>query len=138
MGYAGEDVAPSFELENIGIGAGDIWSTTGDMARWDTALIHHGLLSEDSVREMIAGHAGVPAWEAPGLTDVQYGYGIARGKVYGHDAIFHSGGNSGFVCFNTVLLAHDTAIIVLLNDEQLDPGDMSMRIAREVLGIKSW
>lgn len=136
MGYAGEDVAPSFELENIGIGAGDIWSTTGDMARWDTALIHHGLLSEDSVREMIAGHAGVAAWEMSGLTDVHYGYGIARGTLYGHDAIFHSGGNSGFVCFNTVLLDDDTVIIVLLNDEQLNPGEISMRIAREVLEIE--
>jgi CubicO group peptidase (beta-lactamase class C family) len=60
QGYAGEEPAASFELDTVGKGAGDIWSTTGDMARWDAALATPGLLSADSLRAMFAPHAAVP------------------------------------------------------------------------------
>ncbi len=35
--------APSFDLDHVGIGAGDIWSTTADFARWDAALAIAGV-----------------------------------------------------------------------------------------------
>ena len=56
-GYTDGQPAPSFELDTVGIGTGDIWSTTADLARWDAALAAPGLLTAQSLQAMFTPHA---------------------------------------------------------------------------------
>ena len=106
QGYAGEEPAPSFELDTVGKGAGDIWSTTGDMARWDAALSTPSLLSAHSLRAMFAPHTAVPD-EASAMAGASYGYGWFVGEVEGRAIRFHDGGNAGFASFNILLPEDD-------------------------------
>jgi CubicO group peptidase (beta-lactamase class C family) len=56
-GYEGAEPVPSFELDVVGMGAGDIWSTVEDLALWDRAMSAPGLLTEQSLQAMFTAHA---------------------------------------------------------------------------------
>ncbi len=118
-GYAGEDTVRSYELDTVGRGAGDIWSTTWDLARWNAALSAPGVLSVASLQAMFAPHAHVPDAVA-GMPGIHYGYGWFMGVLEGHRVRFHDGANAGFRAINLHLLDHDAAIILLANDEHSD------------------
>jgi CubicO group peptidase (beta-lactamase class C family) len=45
---------PSFELDTTNAGAGDVWSTAHDLARWDRALASGEILTPDSRQAMLA------------------------------------------------------------------------------------
>ena len=135
-GYAGDKpLASLFDLDSVGIGAGDIWSTTGDMERWDSALMVGSLLSEQSRQTMFAPHARVPP-TPPAATAVHYGYGWVIAELQGHKLIFHAGGNAGFVSINAWFPDDDAVVIFLSNDDQIAPQEAGMRIASDILGIK--
>ena len=131
QGYAGEEPAPSFELDTVGKGAGDIWSTTGDMARWDAALSTPSLLSAHSLLAMFAPHTAVPN-EASAIAGASYGYGWFVGEVEGHPIRFHDGGNAGFASFN-ILLPDDDAVIILLSNVEASLYEISLHLVTEVL-----
>lgn len=122
----------SFELDTVGIGTGDIWSTTGDMARWDEALAAQKLLSAESTRAMFAPHAAVPE-DAPGLTDVRYGYGWYQAQFGGHAIVHHPGDNAGFQAINVMVPDDDALVVVLANDDHIDMEKIGPRIVRELL-----
>jgi len=133
-GYDGDAMLPSFELDTVGIGTGDIWSTTGDLARWDESLMAGRLLNEESLASMFAAHARVP--EGPrGIAHLQYGYGWFLGRLEDHRVIFHTGDNSGFRSFNAWFPDDDVVIVVLANDERANPNNVGVHIARSVLGL---
>jgi CubicO group peptidase (beta-lactamase class C family) len=134
-GYAGDKPVALFDLDTVGIGAGDIWSTTGDMERWDSALMGQSLLSEESRQTMFAPHARVPP-TPPATTAPHYGYGWVIAELQGHKLIFHAGGNAGFVSINAWLPDDDAVVIFLSNDDQIAPQETGMRIASGVLGIR--
>jgi CubicO group peptidase (beta-lactamase class C family) len=116
-GYAGEEAVPSFELDTVSIGAGDIWSTTGDLARWNAALARPSLLlGEESLQLVFAPHAAITKGFVP-LTSAHYGYGWVIGEVQGHPLHFHPGDNAGFNAVNLHLPDHDASVILLSNDE---------------------
>jgi len=76
LGYAGADQepTPSFELKVVGKGAGDVWSTTHDLARWNIAIAAPGLLHAASLQAMFAPHAPIPS-DVAGVPGLHYGYG---------------------------------------------------------------
>lgn len=49
----------SLDLDIVGMGAGDVWSTAGDLARWDRALASGEILAGASRQAMLAVHAPV-------------------------------------------------------------------------------
>jgi CubicO group peptidase (beta-lactamase class C family) len=110
---------PSFELDVVGMGAGDAWSTIEDMARWDRAL-EEGLVLSDASREaLITPHVPMPE-ELPGVTFHGYGYGWIVADLAGTPGFFHTGGNAGFRSINVVLPEHDARIVLLTNEDQAD------------------
>jgi len=134
QGYDGDAMLPSFELDTIGIGTGDIWSTTGDLARWDESLMAGRLLNEESLAPMFAAHARVP--EGPrGIADLHYGYGWFLGRLEDHRVTFHTGDNNGFRSFNAWFPDDDVVIVVLANDERANPNNTGVHLARSVLGL---
>jgi CubicO group peptidase (beta-lactamase class C family) len=137
QGYAGEEPAPSFELDTVALGAGDIWTTTRDLARWDAALAAPGLLSAGSLESMFAPQATVPdevvREVSADLSGVRYGYGWFIGEVEGHRLWFHPGENAGFHSIS-MLLRDDEAMVLLLLNEEANPFEISLRLVTEVLG----
>jgi CubicO group peptidase (beta-lactamase class C family) len=135
LGYAGasQEPPPSFELDVVGKGAGDVWSTTHDLARWNRAVATPGLLHAASLQAMFTPHAVVPE-DVAGAPGLQYGYGWFVGEVDGRYWQFHPGGNAGFSTMSVLVPAHQTMVILLANDENSETWEMSHRVVAELLG----
>ena len=117
-GYRDGVPVPSFELDVVGMGAGDVWSTVGDMARWDLALASGTFLSPGSRQAMLANHATVDDQSfAPAKG---CGYGWFEGSVIGRRLLFHPGDNAGFKALNAWFVDDDVRLVVLTNDEATD------------------
>jgi len=116
---AGTRVA-SFELDTVGMGAGDVWSTVGDLARWDRAVASGRILSEPSRRAMLTVQAPIDARD--GLIRTEgYGYGCFVGRASGgRRVVYHTGDNAGFVAVNVWFPDDDVRLVVVSNEETTD------------------
>ncbi|MEU4150583.1 serine hydrolase domain-containing protein [Streptomyces sp. NPDC026659] len=104
-------------LEDLGrmAPAGQLWSTTGDLARFAVFLAEGDdrVLSAESVREMRTPAA--PA-EATDVADgVAYGLGMQIQHRGGRLLVGHSGSLPGFLANLTISVADDVAAVVLAN-----------------------
>lgn len=135
QGYtAGTPVEP-FDLDAAGKGAGDIWSTTGDLARWNGALSTPGrVLGKRSLEKMFEIHASVPSGVAssfPALHPMAYGYGWYLAELGGRRVEFHAGDNPGYRSVLIRIPETDSMVCVLSNDDSGDPG----QVAEQLLGL---
>ncbi|GAA2427715.1 serine hydrolase domain-containing protein [Streptomyces glaucus] len=95
--------------------AGQLWSTTGDLARFAVFLTHGDdrVLGVETVREMRAPAAPV---EATDVADgVSYGLGLQIQHRDGRLLVGHSGSLPGFLAGLTISVADDVAAVVLAN-----------------------
>ncbi|MEV7750271.1 serine hydrolase domain-containing protein [Streptomyces griseofuscus] len=104
-------------IEDLGrmASAGQLWSTTGDLAKFAVFLARgdERVLGAESVREMRTPAA--PA-EAPDVVDgVTYGLGMQLHARGGHLLFGHSGSLPGFLANLTISLEDDVAAVVLAN-----------------------
>ena len=133
VGYAGKTERPSFELDTVSIGAGDVWATAGDLGRWDQALLMPDrLLTAGSLALMFTSHASVPDAYSE-MHDVWYGYGWFMAEIGGHYVCCHPGDNSGFGALNLLVPAEALTIILLANDEELDLWDLGQALLAQAL-----
>jgi CubicO group peptidase (beta-lactamase class C family) len=117
---AGTRVARSFELDTVGLGAGDVWSTVGDIARWDRAVGSGRILAESSRRAMFSVQAPIDASDGLIRTD-GYGYGCFIGRASGdRRVIYHTGDNAGFVAVNVWFPDDDVRLVAVSNEETTD------------------
>jgi CubicO group peptidase (beta-lactamase class C family) len=102
------------------MGAGDVWSTAGDLARWDRALAAGEILTDASRQAMFAVHA--PVVDDDGLVRTEgYGYGWFIGCAAGeHRMIYHPGDNAGFVAVNAWFPEDAVRLAVFSNEETTD------------------
>lgn len=106
---------PSFELDTVNLGTGSIWSTVGDLARWDRALASGEVLSDAARQAMFTAH--VPLEDDDGLIRTEgYGYGWFTGTASGHRIYYHPGDQSGFCSLNAWFPDDDVRLAVLSND----------------------
>jgi CubicO group peptidase (beta-lactamase class C family) len=113
----GQPVSP-WDLDAMP-GTGDIWSTTGDLARF-TAALHGGeLVTASSLRAMCTAHAAIDDDDngEPRLTTTGYGYGMFTGIFGGHAAYYHPGDNPGYQSLACWLPDRAAGIVILANDE---------------------
>ena len=109
---------PPWDLDAMP-GTGDIWSTTGDLARF-TAALHGGeLVAASSLRAMCTAHAVIDDNDdgEPRLTTTGYGYGMFTGIFGGHAAYYHPGDNPGYQSLACWLPDQAASIVILVNDE---------------------
>ncbi|MDQ0991848.1 serine hydrolase [Streptomyces sp. V3I7] len=95
--------------------AGQLWSTTGDLARF-AAFLAHGddqVLSAESVREMRTPAAPAAAEDVAG--GATYGLGLQIQHRDGRLLVGHSGSLPGFLANLTISVADDVAAVVLAN-----------------------
>jgi CubicO group peptidase (beta-lactamase class C family) len=112
--------------------AGQLWSTTGDLARFATFLARGDdrVLGVETLREMQtpAAPAG-PADLAEGAT---YGLGLQIQQRDGRLLVGHSGSVPGFLASLTIGVADDVAAVVLAN---CTSGLMVSQVASDLVGI---
>lgn len=95
--------------------AGQLWSTTGDLARF-AAFLAQGddrVLSAETVREMRTPAA--PAEAADVMDGATYGLGMQVQSRDGRLLVGHSGSLPGFLANLTISVADDVAAVVLAN-----------------------
>lgn len=123
----------SFELDVIGMGAGDVWSTADDQATWNATLRHGGLLSEASSLAMCSVQSRMPD-RIDGLDIDGYGYGLVLAHVQGRPIVFHAGDNAGFQSLSAWLPDDDAQAVLLTNDDTTDMMQNGLRLLGELLG----
>jgi CubicO group peptidase (beta-lactamase class C family) len=110
--------------------AGALVSNIIDMIKWHQALEAGALVSSKSYEEMAR-----PTTLANG-TSRPYGYGWRLGRLSGHNTIGHGGGINGFSTMISRYPDDRLAVVVLSNTSGADPGAVSDRIAKVMLGIE--
>jgi CubicO group peptidase (beta-lactamase class C family) len=124
------------------LGDGGVYSSLGDLAKWDDALTQHALLSETEMREALtpvrlAGGAQ-PVWAAdsdrPTGTPVSYGFGWFLDPYRGRQRMWHYGESIGFHTYIERFAADSkgrgaVTMIVLCNRTDLNPEELAAKVA---------
>jgi D-alanyl-D-alanine carboxypeptidase len=123
-----DDPAPAvIEANGWLLGAGDIWASANDLARWDVAFGEGRVLSEAARRAM-----ATPRLTADGR-GTGYGCGLVARQVAGETVLVHSGWVGGFVAYNAIVPRTRSAVVLLVNDQHVDLGDLHDRVVRLAL-----
>jgi CubicO group peptidase (beta-lactamase class C family) len=115
-GHAGDRHIPSYELDVVGMGAGDVWSTVGDLRAWVEGL-RAGLLTGGSLRQQWTPYVSTGF----GSLEESYGYGWFLGPAGGRHWRSHSGHNDGFKAFLCWAPETDDLVIILSNQDGTTP-----------------
>jgi hypothetical protein len=102
--------------------AGSIYSTTGDLLKWENALFGGKVLSEDSFKRMTTAGQG------------NYGLGIGVDTIDGLKVLQHDGGIEGFNTHLAYVPEKKIAVVVLSNVNGAAPGQMGGQLLDVVLG----
>jgi CubicO group peptidase (beta-lactamase class C family) len=120
-GYRDGKAVDSFDLDVVGIGAGDVSATGADLAHWIRALGSGRVLTEASRQTMLTSHAVVGDARTSSLvSDIHYGYGVFIGRAQAVPVIYHTGDNFGFKAMSVWLPESDVAVAILSNEESTD------------------
>ena len=99
--------------------AGSIYSTVGDLYKWDRALYTDKIIHDSSLQK-----AFMPFKN-------NYGYGWLIDSAYGKRAVLHEGGTLGFASF-IGRIPEDSTCIILLDNKQ---SDGLLKIAQDINAI---
>jgi CubicO group peptidase (beta-lactamase class C family) len=110
------------------LGDGGVYSSIGDLAKWDRALREHRLLC---AREMQAALTPVDAEgvREPDGSPAAYGLGWFLNSYRGQPRMWHYGDSIGFRSTIERFTAANLTIIILGNRSDLDPTYLALRIA---------
>jgi CubicO group peptidase (beta-lactamase class C family) len=120
LGHSDGALVPAYELDHTGKGAGDIYSTVGDLDRWNRS-VSADLLGNSSRAMMFTAHAAAGHSIGSWHTDDKYGYGWYLSSISGTELFYHSGHNSGFNSFNAWMPDAELSLSILTNDDAVDP-----------------
>jgi CubicO group peptidase (beta-lactamase class C family) len=111
-----------FEADQWMLGAGDIWASANDLAKWDVAFAEGKLLSPQS-RQAI---------ETPRVLQSGRGASYSCGQFLriqrGETILSHNGWVGGFFTYNAIVPRTRSAVIVLTNDEYNQVVDVGERM----------
>jgi D-alanyl-D-alanine carboxypeptidase len=133
VGYTRYALGPARHAPKPGRGwafaAGELAMTAEDLAKWDISIIDQKILKSSSYRAL-----ETETLLKNGLGS-GYGLGFFVGSQFGHRALFHSGGFSGYTAQNTIFPDEHAAIVVLTNEDNGDAADaIASGIAPLLLG----
>ncbi|HLY70511.1 MAG TPA: serine hydrolase [Puia sp.] len=90
---------------SVSYAAGSMYTTVGDLYKWDRALYTNKILSDSSLRKTFTPFKN------------NYGYGWVIDSSYGKKVVMHQGDISGFVSFIARVPADETCIILFENEQ---------------------
>jgi len=102
--------------------AGSMYSTTGDLLRWEHALFGGKILNDASLKAMTT----------PGKGD--YGFGVGVTQHDGVKVVSHNGGIEGFNTYLTYVPDRKIAVVVLSNVNGSAPETMGGQLLDVVMG----
>jgi CubicO group peptidase (beta-lactamase class C family) len=119
------------------LGDGGVYSSLGDLAKWDEALARHTLLGEDEMQLALTpvklASGSQPNWPAdsdrPEGTPVSYGFGWFLDPYRGHPRMWHYGDTMGFHAYIERFAADNLTIMVLSNRTDLDLEKLAAQVA---------
>jgi CubicO group peptidase (beta-lactamase class C family) len=119
IGYTSPDSTTPASIvdSSVSFAAGAIYTTVGDLYKWDRALRAGRIISPASQEKAYTPHLS------------QYGYGWMIGTVDGKKVVEHGGGITGFVSDIRRIPGDETCIVIL--DNQPNDADPS-RIAQDI------
>lgn len=94
-----------------------LYSTVGDLQRWDQSLTTPTLVSQQSLDAMFTPYVAIPTFR--GLS--HYGYGWVIDKEASPPVIWHDGRDSGYRAYNGWYPNQKATIIILDNLDTADP-----------------
>ena len=113
-------------------GAGALYSTVGDLFRWNESLYANKVVSVASLKDMTT-----PVELPEGVEGMNYGLGLMRFEVKRLPAIGHGGGLPGWSSDLLRLPEQNCTVVVLSNGlpspPQLNPGAISRALAEKLL-----
>jgi CubicO group peptidase (beta-lactamase class C family) len=128
VGYANQITTTADYLDmTIPYAAGGLYSTVEDLYRWDQALYTAQLVPQEALDDMFAAHATIP--DSGGMG---YGYGWMIGKKHNRRFISHGGSIDGYTSVIERYPDDKVTVIVLTNQQNLDPTATSEVLANEV------
>jgi CubicO group peptidase (beta-lactamase class C family) len=111
----------------ISDGAGQLYSTTGDLYLWDQALNTGQFLPQDELEPMF--ERFVPETDYPPFG---YGYGWLVTKILGRPLVGGAGSNAGFATFYLRYPADGLTLIVLMNQGDISHFSVLFAIAGDL------
>src|SRR5215470_16639271 len=99
-------------------GGGSMYSTVGDLLRWDQALYTEKLVSEKSLAQIFT-PVKIP-YPKGWWSHHEYGFGWSLTKWFGRSLIWHEGGIGGFASVIFRYPEDRTVVVVLQNMEEAD------------------
>ena len=115
---------------SIPFAAGGLYSTIGDLYKWNEALANGRLLSVESRRAMFT-----PYPEAE-LSGMHYGYGVVITEKFGQLRYYHGGGIHGFASAIERYPETNICVVVLSNEEEVKSWELAVRLAGLLLDKK--
>jgi CubicO group peptidase (beta-lactamase class C family) len=102
--------------------AGALYSTTHDLATWNSALYGGKVLKPESLTEMTTPYKS------------NYAYGLGVKTVDGNKRIEHGGGIEGFTTYLLYVAGDKLSVVVLNNLESAAPGEIAADLASIAYG----
>lgn len=130
--------ALNWDMSKAG-GAGALYSTVGDLQRWNEALFAGRVLRKETLAAAFT-PVRIKDESASEPKETGYGYGWSIQKFRGVDEIGHGGGLHGFVSQLSRIPKENLTVTVLANSlpslPGLDPGELTHQIVEFYLGEK--
>jgi CubicO group peptidase (beta-lactamase class C family) len=123
--------APCLEVSQ-NYSAGGLYSTVGDLYKWDQALYTDQLVSKETLNTIFTSTVSVPVMNGFPYGGV-YGYGWVIARHAGHRIIEHSGGTYGFSSYLARYPDDQITVIVLSNLDITNPTSIGGALADIVL-----
>jgi len=136
-GYLSPGVHPVYLDMSEFYAAGALYSTVGDLYKWDRALMTQQLVPAAALADMFAIHIPCPSGGCLLSSDLGYGYGWFIADQSGHRYDYHWGRVDGFQSSNGFYPQDQVIVIVLSNLETSDTWGISVRLGDLALGINA-
>lgn len=112
------------------LGDGGVYSSLDDLIKWDQALEHHTLLSEDEMKPAFTPVKVTDgSVQEPDGTPAAYGFGWFLNPYKDHNRMWHYGETVGFRTTIQRFADHNLTIVVLCNRDDLVPANLALQIA---------
>jgi CubicO group peptidase (beta-lactamase class C family) len=109
------------------VGAGGLWTTAADLARWNANL------DDDALTEGWLPERLTTRGRLNDRTEIHYAWGVSVRTHRGLGIVSHGGSFPGWSAKMIRFPDRRTTVIVLANDEELDASELAFRVADHVL-----